>query len=427
MGFYKSFGIYTLAGFVSKGIAFLLLPFFTHYLSQSDYGLITIFSNSVYFIAPLMNMGIGDTLTVEYPRLAKNEISSFVSTSMVIPLIVLLVVLLAALIFHSFFSSVTGLSATLIYLICILSFLNFFSEYLFTMLRNQQKPVSFGILSIVKTGLELLFAVYFIRFCQAGYIGRVGSMLLTTLLFASFALVYFIKNRLIILEFSKEWIRLILKRGLPSVPLFFMVFTMYNSDTYMVNYYYGPAKAGLYGLAGQFAFLLTVITASFITPFYPFLYENLHKGNHQKVVSLIVKYIFLISGIFLSILLLTPMVFKLVIAPKFHPALYYLFLLLVGQYFYSFYLILAGLIFYKKQNHLYYYICPVVITFTLCVNYFLLHIVKINQFGLTSALSYLFCFVVVALIYHSDIKNGISIYLKSLKKKPYIKLLKQII
>lgn len=416
MGFYKSFGIYTLAGFVSKGIAFLLLPFFTHYLSQSDYGLITIFSNSVYFIAPLMNMGIGETLTVEYPKLAKNEISSFVSTSMVVPLIVLLVSLLAALIFHNFFSSLTGLSANLIYLICLLSFFNFFSEYLFTMLRNQHKPISFGTLSIVKTALELILAVYFIRFCQAGYVGRVGSMLLTTLLIAVFGLIYFVKNKLIVLEFSKQWMSLILKRGLPTVPLFFMMFTMYNSDTFMVNYYYGPAKAGLYGLAGQFAFLLTVITASFVTPFYPFMYENLHKGNHVKVVSLIVKYILLISGIFLSILLFTPLAFKLVIAPKFHPALYYLFLLLAGQYFYSFYLILAGLIFYKKQNYLYYYICPLVITFTLGMNYFLLHILKISQFAFTSALSYLFCFVVVALIYRRDIKRGILIYLKSFNK-----------
>lgn len=417
MKIYKSFGVYTISGFISKGFAFLLLPFFTHYLSQSDYGLITIFSNSVYFIAPLMNMGIGETLTVEYPMLGKKEVGSFISTSMVIPITVLLITLIGTWFFHAFFSSLTGLSQIVLYLICLLSFFNFFCEYMFTLLRNQNKPINFGVLAVTKTVLELLLAVYFIRFCNTGYMGRIGSIFLTTFLISLFALIYFVRNKLILLEFSKKWISLILKRGLPSIPLFFMLFTMYNSDTYMVNYYYGSAKAGLYGLAGQFAFLLTVITSSFVTPFYPFLYENLIKGHQEKVVSLVVKYVYLISGVFLLIALFTPLVFRFFIADKFHPALYYLLLLLAGQYFYSFYLILAGLIFYKKQNHFYYYICPLVIAFTLSVNYFLLHMVKINQFAFTSALSYLFCLVVVALVYHRYIKKGILIYLKSFTKR----------
>lgn len=413
MGFYKSFGIYTLSGFIAKGIAFLLLPFFTHYLSQRDYGLITIFSNSIYFVAPLMNMGIGETLTVEYARLSSKELASFVSTSMVLPGIILLSSLLIALLFNGFFSAVTGLSGNLIYLICLLSFFNFFGEYLFTILRNQQRPLGFGLLSIGKTAVELLLAVYFIRFCQAGYLGRIESIFATTFLVSLVALVYFIRNKLIILQYTRRWMLLILKRGLPTVPLFFMTFTLYNSDTFMVNHFYGPAKAGLYGLAGQFAFLLTMLTASFVTPFYPFLYENLKKGNKLKVISLLMKYTLLVSMVFLAIWLLTPLVFKLVIAPQFHPALYYLLPLLAGQYFYSFYLIFAGLIFYKKQNHVYYYICPLVILFTLGINYFLLNIVKVNQYAYTSALSYLFCLLVMGLICYRDIKRGAVIYLNS--------------
>ncbi|WP_158797050.1 lipopolysaccharide biosynthesis protein [Pedobacter sp. L105] len=422
MNFYRSFGIYAIAGFISKGFAFLLLPFFTHYLSQRDYGLITIFCSSIYFIAPLMNMGIGETLTVEYPLLTKDDVSSFISTSMVVPLTVLCTTLLCALLFHNFFSSLTGLSENLLYLICLISFFNFFCEYLFSILRNQKRPLSFGSLAISKTIMELLLAVYFIRFCKEGYLGRIGSIFLTASLISLFALFYFIKNRLIIFEFSKKWISLILKRGLPSIPLFFMMFTMYNSDTFMVNYYYGPAKAGLYGLAGQFGFLLTVINSSFVTPFYPFMYENLMKGNHSKVISLVVKYILLISGIFLLIALFTPLVFQFFIAPKFHPALYYLVLLLAGQYFNTFYLLLAGLVFYKKQNHIFYYICPLVITFTIGINYFLLHIIKVNQFAYTSALSYFFCFMVLATVCRRSIKTGLLIYIRSFTKQTVISL-----
>jgi O-antigen/teichoic acid export membrane protein len=359
-----------------------------------------------------MSMGIGETFTVEYPRFNKQDISAFVSTSITIPLTGLPVMLIVVWIFHNSFTRLTGLSEDILYLICLLNFFNFFCDYLFSILRNQRRPVFFGVMAIVKTTLELSMAIYFISFLHDGYMGRVKSIFLNILIISLFSIFFLIKNRLVAFKFSKKWLLLILKRGFPAIPLFFMSFTMYNCDTFMVNYFYGPSKAGLYGLAGQFAFILTVITSAFITPFYPFLYENLINGNQLKVASLVVRYIFFLSALFLILALCTPILFEFFISKKFQPALYYLDLLLSGQYFYSLYLILVGLIFYKKQNHIYYFICPLVIIFTVSVNYILLHIVKVNQFAITSALSYFFCLMVVVAIYYKYIKRALLLYFK---------------
>lgn len=81
MNILKSFGIYTVAGILGKVASFLLLPFFTHYLSEGDYGIINIFTSSVYFIIPFMAVGIGETFSVEYPRFTKEEMVKFISTS----------------------------------------------------------------------------------------------------------------------------------------------------------------------------------------------------------------------------------------------------------------------------------------------------------------------------------------------------------
>jgi len=420
VSFYRSFGIYTVAGFISKGIAFLLLPFFTYYLSQSDYGHITIFSNSMYFIAPLMNMGIGEIITVEYSSLDNKQIASFVSSSFTIPICVLLITLFFAYLFHPFFSNLIGLSEGFLYLICLLSFFNFFSEYFFTILRNQNKPVSFGILAIAKTVFELVLAIYFIKFCGDGYVGRVKSIFLSIFIVSLLSLIYLVKHKLVNFNISKKWLSLILVRGLPTIPLFFMMYFLYNTDTFMVNYYYGSAKAGLYGLAGQLAFVLTVITTSFITPFYPFLYDNLNKRNYVKIVSHILKYTLFISIIILLITLLAPFIFKHFIANKFHEAFYYLFLLLVGQYFYSLYLILVGLIYYKKHNYIYYYFCPIVIILTIFINYFLLNVIKVQQFAWASATSYFICLLMIVLVYFKYIKKGMIIYIRSFTKESKI-------
>ncbi|MGN6398617.1 MAG: lipopolysaccharide biosynthesis protein [Mucilaginibacter sp.] len=413
MSFYKSFGIYTICGLAAKGISFFLLPFFTYYLSQSEYGIIVIFSNSIYFIAPLMNLGIGETFTVEYPSIDKKQLASFVSTSLAIPVLVLLMVLLTVILFHSVFFSLTGLTTRVQYIVCFFSFSNFYSDYLFTILRNKNKPLSFGILAILKTVLELVLAVLFIRFLRMGYMGRVQSMFISTVVVFIVALFYFIKSGLITFSCSKSWILLILKRGLPAIPLFFMVFFLYNTDKYMVNYFFGAAKAGLYGLAAQFAFIITMLSSAFITPFYPFLYDNLNKGNYQKVVKVAGSYVLLLGVTGLLIYLFAPIGFRYFIAPKFQSSLYYLPFLIIGQFFYSAYMILGGLVYYKRQNNLYYFICPVVIMFSILVNYYLLAVLKITQFGYASVLSYLFCFSLIALFYRREIKRGIIILSES--------------
>jgi len=412
LNFFKAFGIYTITGFATKAISFLLLPFFTHYLSQADYGQITIFSNAFFLLAPLMSMGIGETFTAEYPHFQHKDMQSFISTSIIVPLAGLPVMMAIVWIFHQGLTTLTGLSENILYLICWLNFFNFFCDYLFSVLRNQRRPVFFGIMAVIKTTLELSLAIYFIGFCHDGYMGRVKSIFINILIISLVGIFFLLKNRLIIFNFSKKWFLLILKRGFPAIPLFFMSFTMYNCDTFMVNYFYGPSKAGLYGLSGQFAFILTVVTTAFITPFYPFLYENLMNGNRFKVVSLIMRYILFLTALLICLAVFTPVVFRFFIAPKFHPALYYLLLLLAGQFFYSLYLILVGLIYYKRQNHIYYFICPVIILFTITADYTLLKIVKVNQYAITSALSYFFCLMVVAAIYNRYIRQALKLYFK---------------
>jgi len=382
--------------------------------------LVTIFANSVYFIAPLMNLGIGETYTVEYPGLDKKNIASFITTSSIVPVIILVLVSVLVSLLHPFITRLTGLSATLQYLICLFSFSNFFNEYLFTYFRNRNQPVSFGILTIVKTALELSLAVYFIKFCGDGYVGRVKSMFITTVIIFIFTLIYFIKNDVLNFNVSKKWFSLVIKRGIPTIPLFVMVFLLYNTDNYMVNYYHGAAAIGVYGLASQISLLVNFVCSSFITPFYPFLYDNLNKGNYVKVMSLVFKYIAFITGVVLLLALATPMVFDYFIGYKFHAALHYLPLLLLGQYFFSIYLILAGLVFYKKHNSYFYYICPVIIILNIGINYFFIGVLNVSQFAIASALSYFVCLSIVAGTYYRYIYKGTVIYVKWLIGRNHI-------
>jgi O-antigen/teichoic acid export membrane protein len=408
MNFLKSFSIYTFSGLIGKAVAFMLLPFFTHYLTQSDYGVISIFSNSIYFIAPFMGLGIGETFSVEYPRLTREETSKFISTSLVFPIVIFVLCTVLLLPFGSFFQSRTGLSQHLLFLVILLSVFNFFTDYIFIILRNQNRPVFFAGVSLFKTIIELLLAIVFIKYLHQGAMGRVNSLFFTSLLCFLFVLAYFLKIGVISLSFSKEWLMTILHRGLPTIPLFFMIFVLGNADKYMINYYYGNDAMGVYGLAWQFAMIVALFTTAFATPFYPFLYQNLANREYEKAVKVTGIYILaLIAGVLL-LLGVIPFVFKIMIAPKFHGSIKYIPYMLFGQVFWALFIILCGYIYYKKNNRVFYYISPLVIIVTLLINYIFLVAYPVKNFAFVSFASYLFCFLLGAFVLRGDIKRAFS-------------------
>lgn len=424
LAIFKSFGIYTAAGILGRVASFLLLPFFTHYLTESDYGTINIFSNSIYFLTPFMAVGIGETFAVEYPRFSKDEMKNFISTSFCIPLIVFVLGTLVLLIFREFFIDKTGLSLYLLFLVALLSVSNFFTEYIFIVFRNQNNPIAYGLFSLFKTILELFLAVLFIKYLHKGYMGRIDSLLFTSLFGFLFIIVYFVSNNMIGFTFSKKWISVILHRGVPTIPLFFMIFTLGNADKYILNYYYGKDIVGLYGLGWQFAMIITMVVTAFMTPFYPFLYQKAEGRDYGKVITIIMLFLGGLMVCILLFLLVLPVFFNLMIGHNFHSSLQFIPYMLLGQFFWAIFLIACGYIYYKRRNYIFYYLSPMVIVFTIVIDYLFLVRYPVQNFAMVSFFSYLLCFFLQLFFLRRDIRRLMPVFqttMQSFIKRGYEK------
>src|SRR6187402_102985 len=86
----KSIAIYTFSNFFNKGISFLLLFYFAHVLTESDFGLLNLFSNSILFLMPFVSMGILQSANTEFFKLGKKEFKNFFSTTLLMPVAVTL-------------------------------------------------------------------------------------------------------------------------------------------------------------------------------------------------------------------------------------------------------------------------------------------------------------------------------------------------
>lgn len=356
-----------------------------------------------------MAVGIGETFSVEYQRFSGNEIKKFVSTSLVFPVVVFFAASVALLFFGNFFQTKTGLSGQLLFLVILLSLLSFFNDYILIVLRNQNKPFFFASFSFIKTLIELFLAVVFVKYLHKGAMGRIESIFYTSLLGFIFMLAFFLRYRLLAFTFSKKWMLIMLKRGLPAIPLFFMIFILGSADKYMINYYYGQELVGLYGLGWQFAMMLTLLTSAFITPFYPYLYQRLESREYDKIIKISAGFIaVLLVGIAVMLFAL-PFFFDLMIAPKFHRSLQYIPYMVFGQLFWALFLLVCGYIYYERKNSIFYYLSPAVIVSTLLINYLFLVKYPVDNFAIVSFLSYLFCFLIEVFILRNHLKKAVPI------------------
>lgn len=146
----KSSFIYTFIGALPLASAFFLLPFYTNYLSQNDYGLLVLYISFTAFVQILINFGLDTYVGISYieykdqHEILKTQIGS-ISAYLILLGIILLI--LFATVGDSLFKLIfetEGMKFFPYGLMCVLT--AFFNSYFKTytnLLINQKKPVRF--------------------------------------------------------------------------------------------------------------------------------------------------------------------------------------------------------------------------------------------------------------------------------------------
>lgn len=90
MNLLKSFSKYTLISIITACVPFILMPVLIHFLSQSDYGIISLFNTYVSMLIPLLSLGASGLISIEYFNKKTSNLSSVVSSILRIPIVTFL-------------------------------------------------------------------------------------------------------------------------------------------------------------------------------------------------------------------------------------------------------------------------------------------------------------------------------------------------
>lgn len=313
-GLTKSTALYTIGNLFVRSTNFLLLPFYSNFISPQEFGNYALLMSFYSFSMVLYQGGYQAALNKFYlnEENEKQQNAVFATISRTAISIALLVSILI-LFFSADISSWIFNSSAFQKLIILISGAMFFEtaggqliNYLVTR-GNVSKVV---LVSVSGAIINFILNVYLIYYLALGVTGIIIAQLISALLISLILSPMIVK----VLRFKTD--TQILKRllifSLPLVIGGFFSIGVDVADRFILNYYLGKTEVGIYSFSYRIALLMNLFVISFRTAWTPHSlrlhYSNLYERQSGEIM---LKYIAAAGIIFISVSLFTNDLFRI--------------------------------------------------------------------------------------------------------------------
>jgi O-antigen/teichoic acid export membrane protein len=353
----KSMGIYTITNFFGKGLSFLLLPLFTNpkYLSPADNGLLSLFSQAIIFILPLINLGILQSASADYFKLDKNKFKDFCTTGFTMSVSMAALAFLVFFFARHFLYKEFSFPPIFIWAIPLVAFFNFCYELVILLIRNRDEASKYMKVNMARIITELGLAVILIVVFSWGWMGRVSSILIAAGVVALYAIYFLIRHGFLSGTIKKEIIYGELKYSVPIIMMQLGMFSLFSSDTFMLaGITKNTSVVGIYGMACVFGSILITLSSALIQ----YMVPKINTALSKKVIdySEIKKHSMVYAGVmvvsFLMLLAGVPLIYHFFINDKYWGGIRYFCFLSTGYFFWTITIFLYTFLLFFKQKKL---------------------------------------------------------------------------
>ena len=353
----QSLGTYTFTNFFGKGVAFLLLPYFTNVLSRSDIGLINLFSSAIIFLMPFISLGVLQSVNADFFKLDKRSFKDAFTSSLILPVTVCILAMGLFFIFKDHLQQQYHFPPDFIWLIPIVTLLSFIAEHTINMIRNNDQPKQFMLVVLGRLFIEVSLAVILISVFSMGWSGRVNGIFISYICLAVYAMFFFTRKGYLFGQVKKQVIRDELVYSIPIIAMQFSIFCLNSSDSFFLSRFTSDnnAEVGVYGIACVFGSIILTLCSALLQYVIPKIYGLLSAPeiNYPAIRKQFLLYAGIMTGGSLLIILCIPLAYMYIINAAYLPGLKYYYLLCIGYYFWTIsYFFYTFLLYHKKKKKL---------------------------------------------------------------------------
>lgn len=371
---FKSAGIYTFSNFFVKAIGFFLLFVYSNpkYISVDENGLLNLLSSAVFLMMPFLSMGTIQSTNVDFFKLNKEDFRDFFTTSFIIPTLIMFLGILAMVLFRNQLKDVYGFPLSFVFVIPVLTFLNFCNEQFVNAIRNNDEPIKYFKASMLRIFIEISLSLTLVLVFAWRWQGRVTGILVANVVLLFVAYYYFKKKDYLFGKVKSKYIKGELVYAVPIIIFQCSTFCLSSSDKFFLSSFTTNINVGIYGYACVFAAVITIACSGVISYVRPKLYYCLSQPVHDfKVIR---KYFIFYTAFcfisFVGVVAVTPILYKYFINAKYYSGLKYMYLIALGYLFWSIGYFFYSFLLYNKQKRTIFFLSVFSIIISLGCNYF---------------------------------------------------------
>jgi len=373
-GLLKRTAIYTFSSSFGTLVSFLLLPVFTRYLSQYDYGIIATFSAVIACLTGVVGMGSNTLLSKNYFGLDLKERKIYIANILGLIIVNSLFIMCILLIFGNFFSSLIKISITLLLLSVIVSSGNMIYAILLTLYQLKKQAMKYAIISNSKTLIEISISLFFILVMSLKWEGRIGGITLSTLLFLVITLLIFKKEK-IVLTFSGKYFKELVFLGSPLIISHISGWANNMIDRLMINNLISVEATGIYSIGYKFGMIIMIIEVAFSRAWLPYFYEKIEGNKNVDKLNIVkITYIYTTGLIIFSLFYgyFSKYLLYFMVDNKFYAAGKFIFLIAMAYCFDGILKLFSGYLIYSGRIKLFSSIIAISAGVNIVLNYILL-------------------------------------------------------
>ena len=317
--------VYGVGGVVSRFVSILLLPFFTAYITPTEYGVMAMLALVSVFLVGFSSLGTGNSIGICYFEADTTKQRNSVVLSAVIGVSLSSVILLSTALLLS--KEISNLIfdveeySTHVVLIFLQMTATTISSPILAQLRMDDRPKAYILYNISLTACIAFVSVITVIVFEKGLIGLLYVGAVVNLLFSFGLVLYFL------LRFTPElsWalIRKVVILGLPSAFGIGAFFFIDYSGRALVEHYSGLTELGIFSLGLSFGMFMTLLSDSAFGVAWPaFFISFINRRDEASELfgKVLLYYIALYSFLCLAFFLFAKPVTKLLVAPAFYGA-----------------------------------------------------------------------------------------------------------
>lgn len=216
--------------------------------------------------------------------------------------------------------------------------------------RLQYKYKALIVVTLFNSLLAPILALFCIIKLGMGYEGVVYGYVISTLIFGGVLYVLIqSKGRT---YFNKTYWHYSLQLSIPLIPHYLSLILLGQLSRIMVQYYCGPAIAGIYSLAYQVSLVMNLVIAGINSALTPWMYQNLKDGKYEvikKGTSILVIFISFFSVV---AMLISPEIVRLLGTEEYLQAVWIIPPVLLSTVLTFIYCIYGTVLFYYEKTRL---------------------------------------------------------------------------